>query len=312
MGFKKGLFRLITIRKDHRLGETYFHYLRAIKKLFKKEFFKLKTKIAGYPLYHDPTSFQLQTIEKELVDHDTRISDYHLNIAEYQDFQNNFYFGNTFYGGQGGLFAEKILEHFIAYDLGLRKMKPNGVYLDIAAHSSPWVQLLTEKGFRAWAIDLNPDNFRNQRRAYIAMNATRTGFRDASIDCTSLQCAFEMFARQDDMHLIDELARILAPGGRAVICPLYMHTEYCGYCSPDYWHRKEWHDPEAKLYVRPDFLDIPFSRKYDPVELEERVLSRIRQNGMDYNLYALRNGHVVHPEIYCRFILEIIKPGIHP
>jgi hypothetical protein len=91
-----------------------------------------------------------------------------------------------------------------------------------------------------------------------------------------------------------------------------MHLEYCGYCSPDYWHRRDWHDPEAKLYVRPNLLDIPFSRKYDPVTLEKRVLNRIRQNGMAYKLHVLKNGRAVHPEIYCHFILEIIQPESLP
>ena len=291
---------------------NFARYHRAIQKLIKRSYSALKAELLHLPEYKAPDEKGLDRIEKDLRGQSIQLKDYAVAPEAFDQFMVDYHFGQHFYGGRGGVFLEKTLEHFIAYDLGLRKMETTGVYLDIAAHSSPWVRLLNAKGYRAWAIDLNAANMRDQVEAHIAMDATHTGFRDASINCVSLQCAFEMFARDGDMRLIDELARILVPGGRAVISPLYMHTEYCGYCSPEYWHRHEWHDQDARLYVRPDFLDIPFSRKYDAVELEKRVLSRILGNGMDYNLYVLRNGRVIHPEIYCRFILEIIKPGIHP
>jgi len=139
------------------------------------------------------------------------------------------------------------------------------------------------------------------------MDATQTDFETKSIDLVSLQCAFEMFRNDDDVKLIRELSRILKPGGIALICPLYMHIEYCGYCSPEYWHRKDLHDPNAKLYVSANSYGIPFSRKYDAAELQRRVLKTAEQNGMVFKIYVLRNGAEIDPMVYCHFILELQK-----
>jgi ubiquinone/menaquinone biosynthesis C-methylase UbiE len=158
-----------------------------------------------------------------------------------------------------------------------------------------------------YSFDLEPSKLYFRLPNYHVMDATQTDFDANSIDSVSLQCAFEMFLKNDDMKLIRELGRILKPGGRAIICPLYIHTKYCGYCSPDYWHRKEFHDQNAKLFVSKSSFGIPFSRKYDVVELQKRVLEIINQNDMDYNILILRNSAEIDPEIYCHFILEIRK-----
>ena len=57
---------------------------------------------------------------------------------------------------------------------------------------------------------------------YRADNATRTSFPSASITGASLQCAYEMFMRNDDTLLVEEVARMLKPGGKVAILPLYM------------------------------------------------------------------------------------------
>lgn len=159
----------------------------------------------------------------------------------------------------------------------------------------------------AFAIDLAPvgEAYRDLPY-YRSENATQSGFADSSVRGVSLHCAYEMFMGNDDTQLITELARILQPGGKAVILPLYMHTQYCAYATPDYFG-KGYADPGAKEYIRFDSYGIPSSRKYDAPTLQQRVLKPIQTAGLHYRLLALRNKEALGSAIYCHFILEIEK-----
>jgi ubiquinone/menaquinone biosynthesis C-methylase UbiE len=115
-----------------------------------------------------------------------------------------------------------------------------------------------------------------------------------------------MFLGSDDIDLVREMARILRPGGKLVVAPLYMHTHYCSYSTPEYYG-KGYSDPEAKEYVRVDCFGVPSSRKYDAKALMARVLKSIESLGMSYRLFALRNKEELGENIYCHFILEITR-----
>ena len=120
-----------------------------------------------------------------------------------------------------------------------------------------------------------------------------------------MHCAYEMFTGDDDKGLLNEMARILKPGGKVVIVPLYMHTHYCSYSTPEYYGKG--YSCQAKEYVRVDCFGVPSSRKYDAKQLKERVLDRIQSLGMRYKLLVLRNKAEVGTGIYCHFILEVYK-----
>ena len=307
MGYTEGLFRIIVkiISKIKQKGiRASFKYL---KKFFVRRYFYLIAKLKRYPEYKNPTEDDLKLIERTLISDGISIVDYWVNIEDFDAFNSEFQFGNQFYGGTGSLFKEKMLEHYIAYDLGLRRLPKGSRYVDIAACNSPWVKLLREKGYQADAIDILPSTLYAGLPYYLVMDATKTNFEEESIDLASLQCAFEMFIHDDDSKLIDELNRILTPGGKAIICPLYMHKEYCGYCSPEYYNRDDLKDLKAILYVSLKAFGIPFSRKYDDKALQERVLTRVINHNMYFQLYALRNGHEIDHQIYCHFILELGK-----
>ena len=258
------------------------------------------------PAYRGPTDEELEWIERELFRSGVAVRSYRVDMEEFRRFKEAFPFGDTYYGGPGNpVYEEKLLEHFVCYDLGILHMGGRReIYVDVASADSPWVYLLRKKGCKAFAIDAKPPDVHLQWY-YRTMDATRTSFADGSVACASLQCAFEMFAGDDDRKLVRELGRILRKGGRAIICPLYLHTHYCGYCSPEYADRTEYHDPDAVLYVESRYPGIPFSRKYDPVRLKERILSTVSASGMEYNLYVLRNRTEVDTGSYCHFILEI-------
>lgn len=268
-------------------------------------FHRWKTRHA--PRYRSPTEDELAQIERDLRDHGIMVTDYNLSPSVFLEFKSANYFPSNYHGGpDGGVWDEKLLEHCISSELlGLNTFGADDVYVDIAASSSPWVKVLRErKGMQAFAIDLQVSPEFRSLPFYRAENATATTFGARSVRAASLHCAYEMFMRDDDMNLIPELARILRPGGKAVIVPLYMHTHYCAYSSPESYG-KGYSDPDAKEYVRTDVLGIQSSRKYDAPMLKRRVLDRIEAAGMRYRLLVLRNKAALGHGIYCHFILEI-------
>jgi SAM-dependent methyltransferase len=181
-------------------------------------------------------------------------------------------------------------------------------YLDIASAASPWTKLLRAMGREAYSIDLEKSSQFAELDYYLEGDATATTFASGSIGSASLQCAFEMFHGDADTRLISELARLLRPGGRAVVCPLYMHTHSCFYQSPEHYGKTSV-DPGATRYVRRNASRVPSSRKYSAETLASRVWKPAVAAELQPRLYALRNGPAIGSGIYLHFILVLDKPA---
>lgn len=269
-----------------------------------------KWRVRNAPRYNNPTPDELDQIERDLRALDIEIVDYSPSAAAFRAFQAENYFPDDYHGGrEKAVWDEKLLEHWIAAErLGLINYDASDVYVDVAAASSPWAhEVRVRKGIESYAIDLGEvgEAYRNLPY-YRIENATSTNFPDAFVKGASLHCAYEMFVGNDDVQFISEVARILAPGGKVVILPLYMHTHYCSYATPEYFG-KGYGDPIAKEYVRLDCMGVPSSRKYNAAMLKSRVLDAIISEGMSYTLLALRNKVELGEGIYCHFILEICR-----
>jgi hypothetical protein len=261
------------------------------------------------PRYRNPTPAELVSIEEALAGLGVRVEDYRADLEAFARFKAGNPFPDDYHGGRaGGVWDEKLLEHFIAAGmLGLDTYGPGDTYVDVAACNSPWARHLREtRGLDAWAIDLEVGRDFRGLPYYRRENAAATGFADASVRGASLHCAFEMFSGDDDTGFIREAARILAPEGRIVILPLYMHTHYCAYSTPEYWGRGR-SDPAVVEYLRTDTWGVPSSRKYDAPALVRRVLEPASAAGLRYRLSALRNKDELGENIYCHFILELFR-----
>ncbi|MDJ0703955.1 MAG: hypothetical protein QNJ46_11800 [Leptolyngbyaceae cyanobacterium MO_188.B28] len=266
--------------------------------------------VKGAPEYKNPTSDELIQIENDLADLGVLVQDYSPSPDGFIKFQQSNYFPFNYHGGIASpVWDEKLLEHWIAAErLDLSTWESEDIYIDVAAANSPWAEIL-RKHFRiqAFAIDLDEVGGNYKDLPYYRIeNATATTFDRESITGMSLQCAYEMFMKDDDTKLIAEIERILRPGGKVVISPLYLHTHHCAYSTPEYYG-KGYSDPSAKEYVNFGCFGIPSSRKYSAKSLKQRVLNPIVKYGMRYQLLALRNKTDLGKNIYCHFILEIVK-----
>lgn len=267
-------------------------------------------KYRNTPKFADPTPAELAEIEAALKVQNIKVSDLAPDLRDFELFLGRNLFPVDYHGGQdGAVWREKLLEHWLSAQLlGLSDFKSGDVFVDVAAATSPWARIQRESfGVEAYAIDLDEIGSAYRELPYYRVeNATKTRFAGGSIRGVALHCAFEMFLGQDDSNFIVELSRILAPGGKAVILPLYMHTQACAYSSPEYFGRS-FPDMGVKEFVRLDARGVPSSRKYDAKTLRLRVLDPIENHGMTYTLYALRNKDDLGSGIYCHFVLEITR-----
>jgi len=261
------------------------------------------------PKFQNPTEAELAQIEKNFQEIGITVHDYLPPPEEFHVFKDAGFFPIDYHGGlSSGVWDEKLFEHWISYRLlGIESYMRNDCFVDVAAAGSPWAKILRDnKGIQSFAIDLVIPDAYSDLPYYRLENATATQFKDASVTGMALHCAYEMFTGEDDIKFIQEATRILKPGGKVVIVPLYMHTHYCAYSTPDYFG-KGYSDSAAKEYVRMDCRGIPSSRKYDAAQLKNRIIQEIERCGMAYRLYALRNKNEFGQGIYCHFILEIIR-----
>jgi len=284
-----GLVRKLFIFLGHKSGYTEWRFRNA-------------------PIYTNPTTADLESIERDLTKLGVTIQDYNPSPESFKAFQTENWFPIDYHGGMtSGVWDEKLLEHWIASDrLELMYFGPNDIYVDVAAANSPWVKnLRNRKEIPAFAIDINKVGLPYRHLDYYRReDATNTNFKKASVMGASLHCAFEMFMKDDDTRLIKEAARILRPGSKLVVLPLYMHTHYCAYATPEYYG-KGYSDPVAVEYIRMDCSGVPSSRKYDATTLKRRILDQIESLSMSYELLAVRNKPALGCNIYCHFILEI-------
>jgi SAM-dependent methyltransferase len=267
---------------------------------------RIRTRTA--PEYHNPTISELEEIERRIQEAGITCHDFVVGTQEFIEFVQATNFPADYHGGtKGGVYYEKLLEHFVAWkflNLGGSFQAP---YMDVAACSSPWAKILHSKGIEAYAVDLSVHPKYSDLGYYRQEDATRTSFQDNSFGGASLQCAYEMFWGSQDIDLLRELNRILIPGGRAVISPLYMHTAPCFYQTPEYYG-KPYGDPGSQGFIRRDCWGVPASRKYSPVTLKTRVWETATALGLLPNLYVLRNKKEIADGVYLHFILVLDKP----
>lgn len=260
------------------------------------------------PRYKGPTEKEHAVVEKELAALGASIRDYLVEPEKLAAFNAAISFPDKYHGGsQGGVFEEKQLEHYVAWDILGLNFGSGARYIDIAGASSPWAAILSTKGVDAYCIDLAGSRDYQDHGNYLQGDATDTQFPDEYFDGASAQCAFEMFQGDSDIALLTEAYRILKPGGKLVISPLYMHTHHCYYQSPDFWGKK-YGDKGAKAYIRHGSWGIPASRKYAPKTLMTRIIQTATNLGLESQILVLRNKEQIPGNIYLHFILVLSKP----
>ena len=209
-----------------------------------------------------------------------------------------------YYGGyEGRTFPEKSLEHYVATKL--LAPAPNDVYIDIASQASP-VPAVYERlyGCTSYQQDLSYPAGLDGRR--IGGDAAAMPVPDAFATIMGLHCSFEHFEGDADARFIAEAARVLRPGGRVCILPLYLASRYAILTDPAVLPRAGMEfEPDAILYCVKRFRNR-HARFYDVPHLVERIVKNL--NGLDLTIYSIGNARDVDPSCYLRFAALLSQP----
>lgn len=125
--------------------------------------------------------------------------------------------------GYGDLFKEKVLEHYISESILC--FNSDDIYIDIGAGNSRFYSTIIAGKYKCQAYGMDYEYPKGINGNKIGCDATDTPLSNDFCTKVALHCAFEMFENENDILLLNELARIIKPGGEFVIIPLYIHQE---------------------------------------------------------------------------------------
>jgi len=199
------------------------------------------------------------------------IEDKTIDVADFMRWMEDFRELTDRYQKMGNVCIEKCLEHYLA--AALLGLKPGDNYIDVAGSASNFAEILRKRGINAYKLDIAyPKGIHGIQ---IGADAGNTQLADRSIQGMSLQCAFECFEGDADIRFIQEGQRILKPGGRVVITPLYVDSIYHNITSSLCDQSQIRFDDGALKVWRDDQYKAPFSRHYSPQAFRDRILKQI-------------------------------------
>jgi SAM-dependent methyltransferase len=236
------------------------------------------------------------------------VEDFVLDVADFRQWLSSYPEINAVYRGMSDVYIEKCLEHYLSYThLGLSS---RDTFIDIAAAESPFSRVLRHRiGLDAYRLDLSYPKGVHGRD--IGADAGATGLPEGFATALALQCSYECFMGDADIRFIQEAARILKPGGRYVIVPLYLDNAYFISTSPYCNQDGVVIDPGALKVWRDDPYRVPFSRHYSPESFIERIYEHLPEQ-MTGTIYFISNLPDVWQQfkgqrIYCYFLFKCIK-----
>lgn len=141
---------------------------------------------------------------------DPREFQQYVDAAGYLDRYKGYYSDNR---------PEKMLEHFVG--LRVLELGAGDSVIDLASEHSPVPEIYSRlSGARCYAQDIQyPAGLNGDR---IGGDACAMPLPPAFASAATLTCSLEHFEGDGDTRLFAEVARIMRPGGKLVVAPLYM------------------------------------------------------------------------------------------
>jgi len=212
-----------------------------------------------------------EAVRDELLHLDVHVEESRISPTDFEEWLLSWPEVTDFYRQYGQVAIEKCLEHYLS--TRECRLQTGDVLVDVAAAGSPYAQALNNRGITAYSLDLSyPPGMHGSR---IGADATQSGLPNAFADALTLHCAYECFMGDADTLLLSEAARILKPGGRLFITPLYIDDSFYNITSPFCDQVNVKIDPGAERVWRDDQWKEPFSRHYSATAFVERVWSQL-------------------------------------
>jgi len=195
---------------------------------------------------------------------------------------------------------EKILEHQVSWDL--LDAPPGGTLVDVASCRSYFPAIVRATGRRCIAQDLSyPQGLRGD---VLGGDAAAMDLPDAFADGMTLHCSFEHFEGDADTRFVREAARVLKPGGKVAIQPLYIHQDYFVLSDP---YGPEGVGPidDGAYFIAAFGYSNRFGRHYDPQAFVRRVAAPAIAAGLRTIVYIIDGAHKVSQACYLQFAMVL-------
>lgn len=251
----------------------------------------------------------LNDVEKTLVAAGVRPTNYNLGnvLPGFEAYKKNHeYLGNykNYAGHTCSAQLEKVAEHFISIEFIRPKAGMTGV--DVGSCMSVFPQII-RRLYNVQCYEHDIEYTPGVHHNRIGSSADNIPLPDDSVDFITLHCTFEHFEGSVDSGFVDECARLLKPGGVAVILPLYLnkkHVNITGIVNPDK-QSKIVFDPDADHYcVIPEWQNR-FGRYYSPHTFTQRIWNPALQAGLSPAIYKVQDWAKVHKELWLRWVLVL-------
>ncbi|MBT3421693.1 MAG: class I SAM-dependent methyltransferase [Bacteroidetes bacterium] len=220
----------------------------------------------------------------------------------YKDYISKTNYPNSYYGGgndNSQNFIEKTLEHYVSFQF--LNLKSDNVFIDIAACTSPFYQIVKKKYNLKNAYQQDLVFIKGLHGDKIGGYASEIPFEGQSVDAVTLHCSLEHFEGNSNVDFFKEMERILKPGGKIIVLPFYLAYEYTIHLDPAFnllkFHKSK---VDRKANIRYCDWRQYFSRHYDVKTLQTRVLEKVPD--LELTIYQLSNYKDIHPSCYLRFI----------
>lgn len=141
-----------------------------------------------------------------------------------------------------------------------------------------------------------PDGIHENR---IGGSASHLPLENNSVSKMALHCSFEHLEGTEDTLFLQEAARVLSPGGRICIIPLYLYEEYAIQTNPLHAKINVTFDEKATLFCSKNWANR-HGRFYDVTHLTKRVLEHC--GPLKLKIFVVENGKEIHPSIHTKFI----------
>lgn len=198
---------------------------------------------------------------------------------------------------------EKSLEHYLA--LRFLQLEMQDIYIDIASEHSPVPEIYQWLfGLTAYRQDLEYPSGIHGRK--IGGDAAHMPVPDEFATKMALHCSFEHFEGESDIGFVREMARVLSPGGKACIAPLYLFDEYAIQTDPVVAVQGNVvFEDDAALYCAQGWGNR-HGRFYDPEHFASRVCANL--GDLRIQIYRIMNAQTIDTSCYVRFALLVTKP----
>ena len=198
---------------------------------------------------------------------------------------------------------EKYLEHYVSVQLLAFEKDRSHVYIDLAADDSPMTEIVADLyGTRVFRQNVAfPPGVRGNS---IGGDACHLPLPDGFATRLTLHCSFEHLEGDRDVRFLREATRLLQPGGRLCILPLYLTDTYQILTNPLLDLSGLVFDADAAVYCEQE-VSIRHARYYDVSHLMSRVAANRASLGM--TLYEITNAREFHQDCHLRYALLFQK-----